>query len=569
MSVEVLHGVDLICDDKANLMKSMPQIYLSTAVDAIKNVERSLAQFDDDSLLSQPSTLTDKQEQILSVLCVTSGALSILGSLTIVYNVVQKRYVNTTSYDRLILGLSLADIVASLSFIFSPFFVPSETSQRVWAMGSQTTCSFLGWMTQFGLAAVWYNALLSFYYLFTVRLRIPRDIFAKKYEKWFHLSAWIFFSITASIGSTFDWYSEFQINQGCWLGEIPKGCEASETCTGTGLLVGWIFGGVPMLITFLALTINNILIYVYVRDTLRPTTTGRPSFNDATTRTDTVDGARKSRPLTGGISLVGQASHTPEEEELDRPQQTQVREVASQGFLYVGTFFMSYTPAFVVRLVDGIGLGTSDEARIFPLLVLNSFLLPLQGFFNMFVHTRPRYLRFHAAFPEKSRLWIMSHALFDKDIPRYPKVHYKSRGGSVNHSCGLSKQRSRNRPSSSYSSSSYLDGVEEEKGQDEDDFGICNWGEFDEYITFVLGNVPSGMTSISQLDDDVEDSPKVVEHEQYDNMNEISTTDALQSDFITVEKAKESLGGECAEFSSPEPNDSLEPSPNRGTEEQK
>jgi len=238
--------------------------------------------------MNQVSTLSENQERVLSILNVLSGFLSILGSLTIVYKVFRhwKKTKTMTPYDRIMLGLSAADIIASLSFLLSPFLIPGAstsmstststststvTTHRVWAIGTQSTCSFLGWLTQLGLSVLWYNAALSFYYLFTVRFGISRHDFAQRYEKWFHLSACIFSISTASIGLIFDWYSEFQINQGCWLGAIPKGCEMDGTCIGNGLLVGWIFGGIPMLFTFLALTMNNIVIYLYVRKTLQQT----------------------------------------------------------------------------------------------------------------------------------------------------------------------------------------------------------------------------------------------------------------------------------------------------------
>jgi hypothetical protein len=114
----------------------------------------------DDFLQGEIASLSDGQEIILSVLMICSGLLSILGSSTIVYRVAEKK-TRTTPYDRIILGLSVCDIVASFSYIVTPFLLPQETSQRVWASGSDGSCSFLGWLTQFSFAAVAYNSLLS------------------------------------------------------------------------------------------------------------------------------------------------------------------------------------------------------------------------------------------------------------------------------------------------------------------------------------------------------------------------------------------------------------------------
>jgi hypothetical protein len=412
---------------------------------------------DDDYVLSQISPLTDRQEVTLSLLMVLSASLSILGSSTIVYKVVRNRS-QTTPYDRIMMGLSLTDIIASLSYALSPFLIPAGgTSPRIWAVGNEATCSFLGWLTQFSFAAVWYNAILSFYYLLTVRLGVHRKAFAQKYEVWFHASAWVFFLITATTGAALGWYSEFQINLGCWVGEIPQGCEAAGTCTGTGQLVGWVFGGFPLLFTYVALIANNTVIYGYVRNTLSDgnslLSTTTPSTTATTTTTSYFSNInspyvdRSSRSNDGSASSSSQNTqqrHAMLEEQRVLRQQAHVREVASQGFLYVATFFISYTPAFILRILDGIGRGTSDEDDMYALLILNASLLPLQGFFNMFVHTRPSYFRFRAAYPDLSWVWALRQACFDNDIPRYSDAtlsrsslrssrgggNSKSRGGS-------------------------------------------------------------------------------------------------------------------------------------------
>jgi hypothetical protein len=64
-------------------------------------------------------------------------------------------------------------------------------------------------------------------------------------------------------------------------------------------------------------------------------------------------------------------------------QQLRVKEVAQQGFLYVSVFYLVHTPAFVVRVLEGMGVDRDDESEIYWILVANSLLLPLQGWFNL------------------------------------------------------------------------------------------------------------------------------------------------------------------------------------------
>lgn len=75
------------------------------------------------------SSLTDDQERLLSIIGLVAATLSLLGSSLIVARIWQNRHA-TTPYDRLMLGLSLSDIISSFAFGFGPFLLPQDTSTR-------------------------------------------------------------------------------------------------------------------------------------------------------------------------------------------------------------------------------------------------------------------------------------------------------------------------------------------------------------------------------------------------------------------------------------------------------
>lgn len=439
--------------------------------------------------------LSDAQEIALSLLCVFSATLSLLGSSTIVYKILKNhsKTQSTPPYDRIMLGLSTCDIVASLTYAMSPFLLPSDTSTRVWAMGNETTCTGLGFLTQISTFwAIWYNCVLSFYYLLTVRFRVKRKEFCQKYELWFHLSGAIFFPVTAFLGFFGDWYSEMELATTCWIGEVPKGCTADGTCTGAGQLIAYIFAGIPIGLTIVALLVNNIMIYVYVRKTLSgvsqavvvaPDVASSPTKSKSTKSKSIVSketfhtkliriqeekgctsddeeigsdiDSRSVEQITPEESIVGssvmnvdvkssieqdtlarsivgssildndndsvannQGSPTGHRRSTVTREEQMIREVATQGFLYVTTFLLAFTPAFVIQVLDSTGYGVADQAALYPLLVANNILLPLQGFFNVFVYTLPTYRRFSTANPDRSWCYNLKHALFDPNIPR-------------------------------------------------------------------------------------------------------------------------------------------------------
>ena len=175
----------------------------------------------EDDYWREISSLSDGQEITLSLLQVTSGTLSLVGSAIIIYQVWYSQRHQQSSYGRILLALSLADLVASSSFVLAPFLLPAETSQRIWASGTNTSCNFLGFWTQLAYLAPWYNGMLGLYYYLTIRWSIPRAVFAKKYEKWIHILSWGFFIFSATPGSVIGIYSESELGQGCWVGKSP------------------------------------------------------------------------------------------------------------------------------------------------------------------------------------------------------------------------------------------------------------------------------------------------------------------------------------------------------------
>lgn len=100
------------------------------------------------------TTLTDSQERVLSVLGIASASLSICGSALIITRILRCKTYIDSPYNRIMVGLSVSDIISSFANGFGVFFLPKQCSPRVWAMGNETTCNMLGFLTQLGGAAI-------------------------------------------------------------------------------------------------------------------------------------------------------------------------------------------------------------------------------------------------------------------------------------------------------------------------------------------------------------------------------------------------------------------------------
>ena len=292
------------------------------------------------TLNNHDSSLSDSQQIILSVLMMVSATLSIVGSSSIVYRVALNPR-KTKSYDRIMLGLSCADIISSLSFLLSPILVPAETSSRVWAMGTNVSCAALGWLRQLGFSSLGYNAFLSIYYVMILRFDISTEDFAASYEAFIHVLTIFYFLVTATGGFLFQVYSELPVGIGCWVSEGY--CFKEEYCIGE--LLSWFFGAFAIIACFVILMVSHLVIYFHIRG----------EFN------------REGVPAA---------------------QSVHIQRVAIQGFLYVISFCIAFVPASILRYLEVYqGYNESKEAEIYGLLVVHALCMPLQGKYRR-LHSR-------------------------------------------------------------------------------------------------------------------------------------------------------------------------------------
>lgn len=149
----------------------------------------------------------------------------------------------TTPYDRILMGLSCCDILASIIWPLNRFLKPSDTGSA-WAFGNDTTCQARVFLQQIAISSFWYNCLLSYYFLLTVVSQVRQKNFVERYEVWMHGSV-LFFPLTAVLGLLRGWYS--------------------DDCSFVDPLIQWIVRGIPTLFVFLSLVLNNIMICAIVK----------------------------------------------------------------------------------------------------------------------------------------------------------------------------------------------------------------------------------------------------------------------------------------------------------------
>lgn len=281
-----------------------------------------------------------------------SGVLSIIGSVLIIY-IITRRGRCQLLRDRLLLGMSVFDVLSSVAQGLSVIPNPQITSCST-GIGNLTTCSIQGFFVQIGFAVPCYQAMLSVFYLLTIKYQMNPMIVAEKYELIMHAYAIIPCTITASIGAAKNYY----FNEGgvCWIGDKCKslgGCPDGNTF-GQGL---WL---VLATTAFTALNTSiTIISLIAIKLSLQK-----------------IDTAARRH-----------AFHS-----MARTRQSRVafmaRESYNQALLYAGIYFVTYVwgALYIAATM------ANDRTKIMEQAwwhLLTGLFQPLMGFWNFLAFVRP------------------------------------------------------------------------------------------------------------------------------------------------------------------------------------
>jgi hypothetical protein len=391
-------------------------------------------------------SLSDLQKKVIVILPIPSALLSILGSSIIICMAMRSRVSKPwTPYNRLLVAMSIYDVIASITLAIAAFLYPKETSNKAWAFGNDATCSMIGFLNQLAYSGTFYNALLSYYFLLTARFAVKNEQIARRIEPAMHMLAVGFPAACGFVGLYLDVYAEPEVNIGCWVNRYPKRCGYGPDGTGvpcTSTMVAWVFGGWIACFALISLVANNLVIWIFFRNQVRmqrktlgtkiSTTEMKVSCQSDDDNDDDDDSSSKNQLNDASSSMassfrtlqVKSQRHSQESTETDHAiiagQKQRLKLVSSQAFLFVASFAVCSFSTYILRLFESQATTYVWEMEIpynyYILLVLQALLFPLQGLFNMFIYVRPKYLRIRAAFPRETRLWSFRRAILGSSI---------------------------------------------------------------------------------------------------------------------------------------------------------
>ena len=117
-----------------------------------------------------------------------TGSVSVIASTCLAAHILRSHDGLSTTYHRLVFGLSVADISSSLAHALSSTMVPKELKYFVpYAQGNTATCDAQGFLVfaGTGVASV-YNCSICLYYLSIIRYNKKDAYIRSKLEPWFH-----------------------------------------------------------------------------------------------------------------------------------------------------------------------------------------------------------------------------------------------------------------------------------------------------------------------------------------------------------------------------------------------
>jgi hypothetical protein len=375
---------------------------------------------------------------------------------------------NITTYHRMLVGVSILDIMYSFWAALAVISVPSSSGD-VFAHGTIATCSTQAFFLQLIPSIVLYMAALNTYFMLKIRYNVSDAVITQHYEIWFHVIPIAIWLIFGTLGLSLKIFGPIGLPEiGCWLGSYPYGCVFTDTCTRGYKLhqyldwYAWTFCFIWLFLSFNVILVNSILIYTAIRkqeqrnskylgDLLKgqgTTTFTKNMILQPSSNVLKSQGFLESKENDIAIAIVpinDQEQHhsaapldtvAPDGENFEHtPIATegalfqdrnndgcpsakhvvvaqkikQSRTAAVQSSLYCGSALFTAVWLFLLWLSGKLLV----RARVYFFFgVMASIVVPSQGIFNLFIFVRLQYLQLRATNQDWNRWRCVKQCLF-------------------------------------------------------------------------------------------------------------------------------------------------------------
>ena len=322
-----------------------------------------------------------EHESVRTILQVSAASLSFIASLTIITMILISPKKFTSSYRRIIFGMSFGDVVQSLAMLTGPFSVSNVH-----------TCDWNGFAFACGTIMVpLYMFALSLRYFCKLKLKMQDEQFGRRIERWIHLVAIVLALSVCIMGSVRELYNPMPNKAFCFFEEYPQSCtkdpETYGECErGTDSYNYVLIVSFLLLFCLFGVTINMTMLCIN-SCWIQRTYSTRLNVTERNCAHDFL------------CCLPFYYNQFQDEGDADYVLRLYKMETIIQSSLYVGAFYLSYLPPVIQSILSMAGVKLPSI-----IVTIISFFYPLGGFFNVMIYARPKVVRIRHGIPDCSRL---------------------------------------------------------------------------------------------------------------------------------------------------------------------
>lgn len=166
--------------------------------------------------------LSKDQRIALAIIPKFSSVFSLFGSIWIIVEVATEKTKRQVPYHRLLLAMSVYDVLESIWNFFSTWPIPEGSPHVIWAYGNTASCNAQGFFLTLSSAVPLYNAMLSLYYVLVIKYNYTDRRLRSFVEPAMHTFCflWAFvtavYSVAAGLINNADLW--------CWIAPLPADC---------------------------------------------------------------------------------------------------------------------------------------------------------------------------------------------------------------------------------------------------------------------------------------------------------------------------------------------------------
>lgn len=313
---------------------------------------------------------------------------------------------------RLLIGISLCDMIQSACHICSTWAIPKNTMYSFikYNYGTQKTCTIQGFSVIYGgLSVPIYNASLCIFYLICVKFHHISDRkIATRIEPFMHLIAIVLPLLICSFCMLDDVYNPGWTS--CHLVTYPRSCNFEqyniECIRGEKATKYQLWCTAIVVTCFLIMSISLSILYSEVKKQERRIRRWSFQTMRKEQNNDNIH-QQQQQQQKSHLSLLSHISAKPKSSTATRKtttttiakrrrRKTSTKRVFQKALYYVIPFLLVWTPTFLsIRLSR---VKNANPTWSFIVVLLVGIFAPLQGFFNAFVFFDMRIFRCFGSF---------------------------------------------------------------------------------------------------------------------------------------------------------------------------